>query len=232
MTSIKNLAKTQASTITEDWSLDTGVRGLKKFGDSYGGIANSDSTLDEFRGRTGGKNPFGANNFWFPHSKKSRSVAAETGAALSHRVRTSKDLRSAKFVVDGDKARLEQIPTEERTGKDYRRQVLSVVREYHSLIREVYQYWSQVIRGGGRGPVRRSYDSREYKTIVREIWEDSLTVLQEFEKHNPDDKKLRQETVNWLYVDVYSSELAWESLFYDDLASDIGGEMARHSPSK
>lgn len=159
----------------------------------------------------------------------SQIVKASLVQGIFHNVKTTFDLQFEKSAIDFQKRELERVPTDEQSGPWYKSRARDVIQRYHRLLADVYEYWSCILerRSRGRGGRRHlNYDDLDYQMVVREIWEDSLKILQDYESHNPADKSLRRQTINDLYFDISFSDLAWESLFYSSLSAEIGFERA------
>lgn len=212
MTTIKTFVKSIPSVNSDDRPAQDVVQTTNSFRDTYVGDVRDVSRHADSSVRIG--------NAYFK--------SAPFPPNVYHRVKTSFELRSEKFSIDFDKSDVERIPQDQRTEQSYRMAVLRVMQRYHDLLTDVYEYWSYVIERRGPNPrKRRAYEDFDYQMVVKEIWQDSLKLLQDYEKSNNNDKDLRRQTIDRLYMDISFSELAWQSFFYGDLASEIGFERLK-----
>lgn len=127
------------------------------------------------------------------------------------------DLEYHKSGLDYALWDLLNTPDVYKRGWEYKTEVRDLVLSYHYLLARIFDWGSE----HPYSPVLR--DPR-YQELVRQFWQDSLSLIEDYEYHNGGDTSLRRELIGHLYNNLANDRLA-EEPFYRDLVRDIGWEM-------
>lgn len=129
------------------------------------------------------------------------------------------DLERFKYGLDYARLDLLDTPSYYKNDPWYRAEARDVIASYHYLLSRIFDW-------GSSHMWRDVLHNWEYQNLVRELWEDSLSIIEDYEYYNPYDSSLRREMVSHLFHNLSYSRLS-EIPFYDRLVDDIGWEMDR-----
>lgn len=129
------------------------------------------------------------------------------------------DLEHYKYGLDYARLDLLDTPPHYKNDQWYRAEARDVIASYHFLLSRIFEWGSNHM---GRDVLHNG----EYQNLVRELWEDSLSIIDDYEFYNPNETSLRREMVGHLFHNLSYSRLS-EIPFYDRLVDDIGWEIDR-----
>lgn len=124
------------------------------------------------------------------------------------------DLVTHKHALDFARRDLMNTSPAYKRGQGYRDAAIDVLLAHHYLIARIYEW-------GSTHPNDNSLGGSLYQNLVRDLWQESLSMMIEYEQYNDNDDWLRENLFKHLYRTLKETRLDDRYVFYRNLVEEI-----------